>query len=297
MDVSESESIVAQLADETRLRIIETLAREQAVDPERSAVGFAELQRAVGVENSGNFSYHLDQLCDRFVVSTDAGYLLTDAGTHVASILSSGIWSDTTEEPQATSYDCVVCGDPVLVEARPGGVAFECEQGHGLREIGVPASVLSQGADYALRQATRRMFTDLAVAAEGTCARCHRPVSWSTERVPEEGGGVVAVADCTGCGMVYTTALAIWAIADWDVRARIQRAGVDLRSVPPWELFELVATGPTLVDGDTDGPPAERVYEVVFGPEAGGFTVHIDGEATVREVRDGSAAADEANGA
>ena len=286
MDVAEFASSVGQHADETRLRIVATLAREQAGNGD-AAIGFADLRRAVGVEDSGNFSYHLNRLSDRFVVRTDEGYVLTAAGTHVASILISDAWSDAADDPQPTSFDCAVCGDPIRVQTGPGRVAFECKNGHGSREAWVPATVLLRGSDYALQQVTSQMYNDLEVAATGACARCYQTVSWSTDSVPTAQGGVLAVADCTACGMVYSSPLSVWAVADWDVRARIQLAGIDLRELPPWELLDLVATGPKRVSVATNRPSDEVIYEISFEPDAGGFTVRIDGQGTVHEIRDG----------
>lgn len=286
VDVAEFASIVGQLADETRLRIIATLAREQAGNGD-AAIGFADLRRAVGVDDSGNFSYHLNRLSDRFVVRTDEGYVLTSAGTHVASILISEVCSDTAGDPQSTSFDCAVYSDPVRVQTGSGKVAFECKNGHGLREVWVPAVVLLRGSDDALQQVTNQMYNDLEVAATGTCARCHRAVSWSTDSVPAAQGGVLAVADCTACGMVYSSPLSVWAVADWDVRARIQLAGIDLRELPPCELLNLVATGPERVSVATNRSSDEVIYEISFEPDAGGFTVRIDGQGTVHEIRDG----------
>jgi len=70
------------LSDETRVRILVALS-QAADDP----VSFSDLRSRVGVDDSGQFNYHLDRLCERLVTKTDDGYLLTDSGEAVARLL------------------------------------------------------------------------------------------------------------------------------------------------------------------------------------------------------------------
>lgn len=277
---------VEMLANETRLRVILALGRRQAERPTEPAVGFAELRRLADVEDSGNFAYHLDRLRDWFVTHTDAGYVLTDAGTQVASVLHAGTLAPGEATTRETDHECAVCGEPIRARATGGGVEFTCESGHGFREIGLPAAALERSVGHALREAIRRMLSDLETTATGVCARCHQPVDWELRAVEDDLGAYHATARCTACAMVYGSPLVGWAVADWDVRARLQLTGVDLLELPPWELLELPASTPTLVDGDSSADPTDAVYRLAFDVGETPFTVKLDGTATVRSVED-----------
>jgi hypothetical protein len=287
LDPAAATATVEVLANETRLRAILALSQRQAEQPTDPAVGFAELRRLADVEDSGNFAYHLDRLRDRFVDRTDVGYVLTDAGTHVAGILHAGTLAPGETVERQTDHECVVCGEAMTARATPGGVEFTCGSGHGFREIGLPAAAIERGVDHALREATRRMLSDLETTATGVCARCHQPVEWGLRAVDEATGSYHVTARCTACAMVYGSPLAGWAVADWGVRARLEIAGVALLETPPWEILGLLAGPPTLIDGDPSDDPEAVTFRLVF--EAGGraFTVEMGGNATVRSVEDG----------
>ena len=78
------------LADETRLAIIQALWAATELDAdgtvgqEASAVRFSDLFAALGIDDTGNFNYHLEKLRGHFVATTDGGYVLTGDGVEVA---------------------------------------------------------------------------------------------------------------------------------------------------------------------------------------------------------------------
>jgi hypothetical protein len=90
------------LSNEHRLAILQTLA--EADRP----LSFSELRTAVGIDDSGQFNYHLTKLCERFVSDEDGGYSLGHRGERV--VLAAGdIDPETVAE--STSDGCPVCGD------------------------------------------------------------------------------------------------------------------------------------------------------------------------------------------
>ena len=72
------------LGNETRVDVLRGLWGVDGGDLPTGSDGvlsFSELQRRVGVGNSGQFTYHLSQLVPHFVRETDEGYRLSRAGT------------------------------------------------------------------------------------------------------------------------------------------------------------------------------------------------------------------------
>lgn len=77
-DLSRAE-LFSLLANEDRLAILETVVRASERDDVAYPVPFSTLRAAVGVEDSGRFSYHLGELCGHFLRRTTEGYALREA--------------------------------------------------------------------------------------------------------------------------------------------------------------------------------------------------------------------------
>jgi DNA-binding transcriptional ArsR family regulator len=101
---------LAVLAEETRVRILRTLA--EAEDP----MAFSELRRAVGVEDAGRFNYHLSRACEHFVRETESGYELERAGARLVTAADVDVAGREPEPTDAVDPDpgepCPVCGEP-----------------------------------------------------------------------------------------------------------------------------------------------------------------------------------------
>ncbi|MDY6764215.1 MAG: helix-turn-helix domain-containing protein, partial [Halobacteria archaeon] len=94
------------LGNETRMEILQTLA--EADEP----LMFRELRKRVGLDDPGNFNYHLNKLKGQFVRKTDGGYKLTQSGNHVYQAILSGTVTQTpTVEPTELDERCYHCGN------------------------------------------------------------------------------------------------------------------------------------------------------------------------------------------
>ncbi|MFB6270286.1 MAG: winged helix-turn-helix domain-containing protein, partial [Halobacterium sp.] len=117
------------LADDTRAGILRALAARQRDDPGDPAMSFAELRRAVGVADSGNFNYHLGKLRGRFVEQDGDGYRLTPQGVRLAALVASG-FDGVEVAATPLDADCPVCGTPLAVSYGDGLVTVACENEH-----------------------------------------------------------------------------------------------------------------------------------------------------------------------
>jgi DNA-binding transcriptional ArsR family regulator/transcription elongation factor Elf1 len=113
------------LGNETRLAILVALWEVYEPLADDNAVPFSDLRERVGTQDSGQFNYHLDQLTDHFVHSTDDGYGLTAAGQKFvrAVVAGSGI-GDTHLPASELDFACNRCG------ARPVEVSYLNEAVH-----------------------------------------------------------------------------------------------------------------------------------------------------------------------
>lgn len=115
---------LAVLAEETRVRILRTLAEAER------PMAFSELRRAAGIEDAGRFNYHLSRVCEHFVRETESGYELDRAGARLVTAADVEVagWEQAAEadadagasagtgpadaiEP-GPGEPCPVCGEP-----------------------------------------------------------------------------------------------------------------------------------------------------------------------------------------
>lgn len=136
------------LADETRVSIL--VALWEAFEPFSSngAMTFSELRDRVGVRDSGQFNYHLDQLAGHFVRKTDAGYELRNAGFEVVQtvITGAGIEEPSLDRTEI-DHECFLCDAPVAVTYEDEWLYLVCTEcdGYWPGREDLPSGVLGGG--------------------------------------------------------------------------------------------------------------------------------------------------------
>lgn len=215
------------LGNETRLAIM--LALWENIDPfgeglrdpyEGDAVTFSELQDAVGIRDSGRFTYHLHKLEDYFVEQTREGYKLLEAGERfVRTIVGIAGLDEAAVEPTEIDFRCPECGAPTAVTYGNQKLYHVCTACEGTYALGEkhPKGVLSAWSTNpsALRgRTTEEAFN--AIGTQGTlhvmgqlsAGICH----WCSGEIdprlhvcdnhgPETEGG------CPACGRQYNPAV------------------------------------------------------------------------------------------
>lgn len=210
--------VFAVLGDETRLRILLELAAGSEPEQVAPARSFAELRRAVGVEDAGRFSYHLEELRDRFVRKDEAGYRATVAGLQVASSIHAGRYAgDPAVEAESLDGDCPVCTESLVARYKDGLAQLGCETGHTLFVFPVPAgAAVERSAGEILAVAQRRAGSNIELARNGVCPRCWGVASTTLQhgegQYRELGvDGPVVDVECERCWLAYSipTAMAV----------------------------------------------------------------------------------------
>jgi hypothetical protein len=233
------------VSNETRIAVIRALVEEQrrlgrdhdeAIPPTdfRPVLSFSELRSAVGVDDSGQFNYHLEKLVGRYVARTEDGYTLTWAGIEIAGSILAGGYGDLDVERQPIDRRCPSCGGQLEAEYTAGALVLYCsETGDMVLGAGVPTGVfegrsLEAAADVA--EAVQRRIQDAVI--DGYCPTCYGRVEARIGRSTTQ----QLVADeyalrgrCDRCGNRYIASVAALVTRHPAVVAFYHDRGIDIR--------------------------------------------------------------------
>jgi len=286
-DVGESEStgaveatvdeLLGLLGNETRMEIMQVMWQEFSfsayVTESREGVPFVELQDAVGVEDSGNFNYHLGKLTDIVLRDREDGYVLTPLGYNLMQAIDQyGDFGYDIRKSQALDSPCPYCGGDLVGEYRRGIVSVTCRDCGGLASggnftfvevSGSGTSSLSMAA--LLDIATLSMFSKIRSSRYGFCWNCsgllHRALNHCADHAPTDTG------ICERCDHRYRTRIHVecptcgtsgggpgleYAIVSPMVMTFYEDRGSGPAAVGPWEyrLAALGAAEETVVEMD-----------------------------------------------
>lgn len=259
------------LADDTRAAIVRTLAERQRDHPRDPALAFAELRKAAGVRDSGNFNYHLGKLRGRFVAKREAAYRLTPQGIRLAALVASG-FDDVAVESTQLDADCPACGEPLAVAYADGLVSVACGNDHVLPQSFLwPAGADRDPADLAAVASLVALQTAERVAA-GVCPVCDGRVDPELRRTDRDHVPFTYTGTCEACGVPMEVPAVMLAARHPSVVSFLYERGVDVSEQSLWELpvwdaeTTAASEGPLRVRVTVEVAGDERA--VVAGPDA-----------------------------
>lgn len=243
------EEALGSLANGTRLRIIQALLAGR-----REPMTFSALKAAVGVEDGGQFSYHLRKLTDRFVRHTDEGYELQYSGMALYHAMLAGIpfEADRTLE-FGTGSECPACGAELRAAYDRDSFEIACgECDTVVHSVPYPVGgVEGRSTEEVLRAFDRRTRTVISQAVGGVCPWCSGPMTTELHFGDADDGAEAEAKteayDCLpaghhvkhGCarceGGLMTTVGEVL-LTHPAVVSFYHERGVDVGSVPTWEL-------------------------------------------------------------
>ncbi|GAB6879203.1 hypothetical protein JCM17823_14770 [Halorubrum gandharaense] len=226
-DEATPSDVFAFLGNETRLAILNSLY-DLTVEsgPLASTATYTDLRTAVGVEDSGRFSYHLDKLTGLFLDKSADGYRLLESGIQVVRLNRTGLLaSHPTAGPAEVDGACYRCGGtPKVVYDQYKLVAYcpACAGGitHGTIPDGSlvamsypPAGVDPDDIAEAFERGTTRAEKFDQLMYDGFCPHCCDDVRVDLEpcadHAPADNGvcpecgrshGALMRLACEGCG-------------------------------------------------------------------------------------------------
>lgn len=295
----------AVLGNETRIQILQSLG--EADEP----MGFTELRDRVGMRDSGQFNYHLNQVVGHFVRQTDDGYELRQPGIRVIEAILSGAVTGAPEM-ESTSIDvpCIYCGGGTEVSYRQERLLWRCiecagayadreatSEAFGTLPTGTIDLAYLPAAGVAGRTPLEMLeASDIWSAAEdvaltnGVCPRCSGTVEDELtvcEKHDNGDGvcdrchtrrGVTVSSRCTNCGHTTQGTLLFQLMADPAFRSVFDSRGVDVIATP---LEEMSAFGIEDYEVLETEPFRARITHIVDGDEV---SLIVDDNLTVAEV-------------
>ncbi len=183
------EELLGLLGNETRMRIMQVLWAEfdfaSYVTEEQEGVPFAQLRDAAGIDDPGNFNYHLGQLTDVLVDGRDDGYVLTPLGYNLMRAIDRyTIYEYDPLEPWTLEDPCPYCDGRLSAAYRREVLEVTCQDCGGLSGEGnftyveLPATgagELDRGE--LLDAATLAMGSKIRSSARGICWDCYAPMT------------------------------------------------------------------------------------------------------------------------
>jgi len=227
------EKAFAALGDGTRIEILRALTQADV-----DALSFSDLRERVGVEDSGQFNYHLGKLLDRFVRKTDDGYTTTYAGHQVVTAILAGTYTESGDfDPIEMDDPCPVCGGSLVTTYEDERVRIDCTECEEFRmAFSLPPGVAEDRSVESLPYVFDRWlrgYVDRIV--QGFCSSCYGPTTAAIDRVDDE---VEVTYRCDRCGermhgdpitVVRTHPAAVSFYYDHDI---------DVREEPTWRLVD-----------------------------------------------------------
>lgn len=258
VQAGDPEEAFAALADETRVAIIRALW-----DPDHEGDGgtwpaltFSELREAVGMRDSGQFNYHLDQLRDVFVRKTERGYTLTMAGREINGAVLGGVFTlEGDIDPITLDSPCELCGAVRVLTYENERVQISCTDCSTRSDQDVPPGVLEGLDREAIPPVAVRYFqSTVQQLRRGFCSFCdgrlERDLVSLADIVPGDGSDEAAGLDsaawsdlplvsykCPRCAGAPQVDLATALLDEPSVVSFYHDHGVDVRD-PSWWLAE-----------------------------------------------------------
>lgn len=223
------------LSNRTRLGILRVLW--EADNP----TAFTDLRRAVGVDDSGQFNYHLDRLVGSYVREVEAGYELTVAGEYlIGAILADAI----DQRPGFGSFPvdgtCRDCGGGLEAEFEDLGVIRCSECGETvMTDAFPPTGELNRTPEEIVDAFDQWLRHRAVIAWRGVCPRCAARII-SEYVLPDDGTGVRVEYACEHCGHEGAGPLVAQLLHHPAVISAYYKRGIDLEGLRYWEQRHLL---------------------------------------------------------
>ena len=289
-DDSSPSDVFGLLADDSRIEILEALARAQhereGVNAGPAALRFSEIYDRVDVDGTSKLSYHLGELTGVFVRKSEAGYGFTHAGERLVRFVLSGNYRDPRAfDPVDVDGTCIHCGGEAL-EATLDEQFFlvrcrDCARPVNAYHVS-PAQVRDASGMALIERIVDRQTAEIDLARRGICPDCAGPLATEVRTIPEELGmdavEFYAVEECSACLRRVSNPLPLRLAYHPASVAFHWEAGIDVTERGVWELAEHLRAGRWDAERTATDPDE---YVVHYRRDDATLRLHLDAEAAV----------------
>ncbi|MFB6205986.1 MAG: ArsR family transcriptional regulator [Haloglomus sp.] len=239
---------------------------------------YSDLMRAVGLQDSGKFNYHLGRLRGVYVRKRDDGYVPTAAATALyRAVLAHRPTRGTASVELDPGLTCPACGADMAAEHEAGFLSLRCPACDDLEAAFTypfPENGLEGRPGAAVvRAAYDRARAEIGLARRGQCPDCGGRTSRTVDLPPTSDGRSVTI-DCGTCTWGVETGILLPVLSAPPVGGALSAVGLSADAFA-WKL-------PTPETAVVDADPWQAELRIE-GPD-GTATVTIDGDLHVRTV-------------
>lgn len=245
------------LSDPIRVEILTALWQQES-----TPVPYSTLRQAVGMRDSGRFSYHLSKLTDHFVEKHEDGYGLRPAGMVVLNAIYAGSYVDApTRENLDVEGQCPTCGSALVGQYDEGVFVVDCRDcGDQVFSLSFPPKGVTLRDDEAelLEAVSLHARAHVRQIANGLCAFCGGDMDATLELDADTSLPVSILVrnECGNCGVTNRTSVGFSVLGHPAVAGFLYEHGVP-HDAPPWRFHWCLSDDPvTVVDDD---PPRAQV--------------------------------------
>jgi DNA-binding transcriptional ArsR family regulator len=218
-DTVDVEELFTLLGNGVRMQIMRVLWERfdfaQYVIENDEGTNFATIREAAGVDDSGNFNYHLSQLNGTLIEQQADGYVLTPLGYDLMRTLDRyGDYRYATLEEWTVEDPCPFCSGSLKAQYRRQILETRCTDCGAIGGSGNFTFV--ELPAFGVRDLSRRELLDAAALAllskvrwaiKGICWDCHAPMDTTLELCGNHDRGENGI--CAACDLRYQTAVRV----------------------------------------------------------------------------------------
>lgn len=280
---------IGSLGNRTRLEILLALAEaEREHQTQYYAMSFTDLYRAVDVDSTSQFSYHLKRLVGQFVAETEDGYHLTYAGEKIVRAVLSGVYESAPEfDPVEVGGVCVFCDESSLVATLVDECfAVQCASCDSvlLTDFFPRSQVRDRTPSELAASFGYRIWGSFVQLRGDVCPECYGRIETVVEEYEhdhEDRTAHLLVSTCPQCWLVLRLPLEVAAAFHPAAVGFFWEHGVSLLDVPLWEVFGYIASG-ALCAEVASVDPLDAQFELELGGDV--LRLRMDETLTITPV-------------
>ncbi len=287
------EEAFALLAHEVRLDILRAFFTSyEPVDPEDILAdrtdrerSYSELMAATGLEDSGKFNYHLDQLRGVYVEEREDGYVPTAGAVELYEAVYAARPTVSIEDDLDVEATCPHCGGALETRYEQEYLTIECPACDGFWGLTYrfpKAGLIPREGEEVFEAVYQKLSHDVSLARTGQCPSCGglTTATVPTERLDSEATPTIEFA-CETCSWLATIDIVTAFQFDPDVSRALLEVGI-----PAGDPYQTESVVPEITGNRPKEPPGHTKFSISAPDGTVSLTVDSSLEVLSVEIED-----------